>query len=389
MTTRKLVKYSIVFGSSFVVTMLASAAVAQVPETDETWLLNVSGGGTSALADPDEERFQPGFAGSAGVYRSLSPKFQLGARIGGGVVYEDQPVPGASEDGNVEIGNVAAMMRVTPFGTEYDDRRGTGLWLEAGGGPSVIGGDVYAAIESGVGYNFDAGAVGIGPSFRYTHGIEADDRFLSDDARMATLGMELTFLDDVDPNDRPIADNSKQPIEVTVNVESVISDDADGDAISNASDVCPYAKETFNGVNDQDGCPDSTQVTMSNDKVMIDEQVFFGFDNAKLTETGEQRLKEIATKYHADGKSWSELKIIGHADSRGSTQYNYDLSEERAEVVAEELARLGLPEDIIVTQAYGEMAPVVNAENQGEHSLNRRVEFRIVRDGASESEAAQ
>jgi outer membrane protein OmpA-like peptidoglycan-associated protein len=70
--------------------------------------------------------------------------------------------------------------------------------------------------------------------------------------------------------------------------------------------------------------------------------------------------------------------VDGHTDTVGSHQYNQDLSERRAESVAQELiVRDVLPGRLIV-RGFGETQPLVPTGDNVNEPQNRRVEIQIV-----------
>ena len=98
--------------------------------------------------------------------------------------------------------------------------------------------------------------------------------------------------------------------------------------------------------------------------------VFFEFDSYNLTSKSIQTLKSVVSVMNAN----IELKIIlaGHADERGTREYNLALGEQRAKTVAELLIINGVSSDKIQTVSYGEEKPVVNGSNERSWSQNRR-----------------
>lgn len=79
------------------------------------------------------------------------------------------------------------------------------------------------------------------------------------------------------------------------------------------------------------------------------------------------------------------VKLGGHADERGSREYNLALSERRAKAVYTQLILAGVPQAQLETAAYGEEYPAVEGHSEGSWSKNRRVEF----DYPGDSGAAQ
>ena len=77
------------------------------------------------------------------------------------------------------------------------------------------------------------------------------------------------------------------------------------------------------------------------------------------------------------------LEIAGHTDASGSAAANRRVSEERAEAVRTYLvARYGIDPDRLVTVGYGETMPIASNATASGRALNRRVEFRVLRENA-------
>jgi outer membrane protein OmpA-like peptidoglycan-associated protein len=76
--------------------------------------------------------------------------------------------------------------------------------------------------------------------------------------------------------------------------------------------------------------------------------------------------------------------VAGHADDRGTNDYNIRLSLRRVQSVEDFLVRAGVPTERIVRMAYGESLPVVPCHGEEcteqQHQLNRRAEFVISSD---------
>src|SRR5690606_16820219 len=156
--------------------------------------------------------------------------------------------------------------------------------------------------------------------------------------------------------------------------------DTDGDGFYDQDDRCPEEAEVFNGMNDHDGCPDSQQASVVDNRIVIDERVFFDYDEATLRPEGKQQLDEIVRLYQAEGDDWSRLRVAGHADRRGPEPYNMDLSRQRAAAVRGYLIEQGVPESLIDIEAYGENRPLIpDANIPAEFQMNRRVEFMVER----------
>lgn len=101
--------------------------------------------------------------------------------------------------------------------------------------------------------------------------------------------------------------------------------------------------------------------------------VFFDWDRADLTDRARQIIGEAAQS--AQGTGTTRIEVSGHADRSGTPQYNQRLSERRANAVAAELERRGVPRSAMVIQAFGESRPLVPTADGVREPQNRRVEI--------------
>jgi outer membrane protein OmpA-like peptidoglycan-associated protein len=110
-------------------------------------------------------------------------------------------------------------------------------------------------------------------------------------------------------------------------------------------------------------------------KVTFDSGLLFDFDSAALRSNAEQNLAEFAESM----KDLEETKIliVGHTDSKGSVDYNQQLSERRAESASDYLDQQGLDSGRLITVGKGESEPVATNETAEGRQQNRRVEVAI------------
>ncbi|WP_376097561.1 OmpA family protein [Roseomonas sp. CCTCC AB2023176] len=101
--------------------------------------------------------------------------------------------------------------------------------------------------------------------------------------------------------------------------------------------------------------------------------VFFDWDRADLSDRARQIVAEAANA--ARTAQVTRIEVAGHADRSGTPQYNQRLSQRRAEVVASELVRNGVPRGAISVQAFGESQPLVPTADGVREPQNRRVEI--------------
>ena len=101
--------------------------------------------------------------------------------------------------------------------------------------------------------------------------------------------------------------------------------------------------------------------------------VFFDWDRADLTDRARQIIAEAAqatTKVQV-----TRIEVSGHTDTTGTARYNQGLSVRRAQNVAAELVRLGVPRAAITTQGFGFSRPLVSTGPGVREPQNRRVEI--------------
>ena len=101
--------------------------------------------------------------------------------------------------------------------------------------------------------------------------------------------------------------------------------------------------------------------------------VFFDWNRADLTDRASQIIAEAATARTTVRST--RIEVSGHADRSGSDAYNQALSMRRAEAVAAELTRRGVPRADMVIQAFGESRPLVPTADGVREPQNRRVEI--------------
>jgi peptidoglycan-associated lipoprotein len=105
--------------------------------------------------------------------------------------------------------------------------------------------------------------------------------------------------------------------------------------------------------------------------------VYFGFDESEITSEGRRRLDEklAILQRHID----VSLLVEGHADERGSDEYNIALSQRRAASAKRYLTYRGIAESRIEIVGFGEERPVCEESQESCWSMNRRAEFVITR----------
>ena len=137
--------------------------------------------------------------------------------------------------------------------------------------------------------------------------------------------------------------------------------DSDNDGVPDYRDQCP---NTPAGVDvNALGCPES----------VVLQDVNFEFDSAQLTPNAQNVLNGVAERLVNNPDV--RVSIEGHTDSRGSDQYNKDLSQRRAESVATYLNQRGVEANRMRAVGYGEERPVATNDTEEGRFQNRRVEL--------------
>lgn len=105
-------------------------------------------------------------------------------------------------------------------------------------------------------------------------------------------------------------------------------------------------------------------------------RVHFDFDRWDLDAASRERL---ASNARVLGEHPSVVvEIQGHADERGTTDYNLALGEKRAATVRSFLLGAGVPSERLRTISFGEERPAASGEGETVWAENRRAEFRIL-----------
>ena len=111
----------------------------------------------------------------------------------------------------------------------------------------------------------------------------------------------------------------------------------------------------------------------------VGDRIFFGFDKYDLNDEARSTLEAQA--------AWLKkypnvtVSIEGHADERGTREYNLALGERRANSAKDYLVFLGIDPGRITTVSYGEERPVALGSNESAWAQNRR-SVTVVRSGA-------
>jgi len=105
---------------------------------------------------------------------------------------------------------------------------------------------------------------------------------------------------------------------------------------------------------------------------LSDEDAYFDFDSAKLDGTDKTILQKVAACFESGPLAGRTMRLIGHADPRGDSEYNMVLGGARADNVKQYLEARGLDGDRLATTSRGELDATGSNEETWAH--DRRVD---------------
>ena len=139
--------------------------------------------------------------------------------------------------------------------------------------------------------------------------------------------------------------------------------------------ACSSVQVTEEAIADQSvaGVSISSKTTATQ-AVLANAVVYFEYDQFNLTTKSIQALKGVSELMNRNSKI--TISIEGHADERGTREYNLALGQRRAEAVANYLISNGVNRNRMITKSYGEERPLSLGSNDVAWSKNRRVEIK-------------
>jgi peptidoglycan-associated lipoprotein len=135
----------------------------------------------------------------------------------------------------------------------------------------------------------------------------------------------------------------------------------------------PQTSDTT-GVDDPNATVGDTDAAMGPSGELLSKRiVYFDFDRAEIG-VDSQSVVAAHAAYLAKNPS-QKVRLEGHADERGSREYNIGLGERRGQTVRRSLALQGVAETQLTTVSYGEERPAAAGSDEAAYASNRRVEI--------------
>lgn len=147
--------------------------------------------------------------------------------------------------------------------------------------------------------------------------------------------------------------------------------DSDGDGVPDIADSCPNTK----GDKSNRGCPivtDKQKEIVSNAISNLEFE-----NNSSVIEQSSLIGLDMLAILLSEKDDW-KLKIAGHTDNVGTSEFNMQLSKARAESVRDYLISKGLKASRFIIEYYGETKPIDTNDTEEGRQKNRRVEMVFI-----------
>ena len=113
-----------------------------------------------------------------------------------------------------------------------------------------------------------------------------------------------------------------------------------------------------------------------NYETLQDDTIYFAFDSSTIPAREQGKLTAIGDWMKSN--PGHKLFLAGHADKRGTPEYNRALGERRALAVREYLVVIVLPASTLYTNSYGSDRPAVDGDSEEAFAKNRRVQAGVI-----------
>jgi outer membrane protein OmpA-like peptidoglycan-associated protein len=306
-----------------------------------------------AVSDAQAGVFRPGAMPAIGAYAD-NGWFALGIRLRAGVL-RDGSAPGKhlADPGLGGLATASFAARV----------HAKGAWFEGALGGGLTGSDLVPAVEVGIGWAFDVSkSMEMGPSIRFARVRSYHEMDTLGNADLVLAGIDMRF--GREHAKHPMRTRAIEPAPIatpTIEIAApAIAIDRDDDRIVDSEPWTPPA------------------ITIIDDRIILDEHVLFELERARVKSNGKLVIAAIA-KLWSEHPEWKGMTIEGHADVRGSDDFNNELSQRRADHVRDVMLAAGVPADKITAHGFGRSHPRDPGTTEDCHQRNRRVEFVIER----------
>jgi peptidoglycan-associated lipoprotein len=141
-----------------------------------------------------------------------------------------------------------------------------------------------------------------------------------------------------------------------------------------APEAPPTQTSDTTGVENPDATAGDTDASMGPSGELLSKRiVYFDFDRTDIRADSQSVVAAHAAYLSKNPNQ--KVRLEGHADERGSREYNIGLGERRGQSVRRALALQGVAEAQLTTVSYGEERPAVAGSDEQAYAANRRVEI--------------
>lgn len=127
--------------------------------------------------------------------------------------------------------------------------------------------------------------------------------------------------------------------------------------------------------NDAEAARRAREAELARMRATLTEMVHFDYDRSEIR-ADSRAILDRKTRILRDVPTL-RIRVEGHADDRGSTEYNLALGSRRAEAVKAYITAAGIDASRIAIVSYGEDRPLQRAATESAWSRNRRAEFVV------------
>ncbi len=149
------------------------------------------------------------------------------------------------------------------------------------------------------------------------------------------------------------------------------SGDRDADGVPDGSDECPEKS----GPKAYDGCP-YRYVLMEGGRLVVRKKILFNRRRVEVAEKSHRVLNDIVSYLRTHSEI--RLRIESHTDSNGAAGRNLRLSERRAQAVRGYLVRKGIAPERLRAVGFGESQPLFDNTSAAGRKKNNRLEFVVL-----------
>ena len=151
------------------------------------------------------------------------------------------------------------------------------------------------------------------------------------------------------------------------------TDDETGTGADDAAADTGSSVETGRADREGLGAGEGDDVSADEPMEELDTLIYFDFDKATLKTDARSLLLDHAERLKDNP---TDVRLEGHADERGSREYNMALGERRAKAVRDFLVLQGVNRSDLEVISYGEERPLALGSNENAWAQNRRVEIK-------------